>query len=204
MNYKTKNFRAQANKVLRSLILAILFSVSLFQPAAGDEVDVTFGETKVENFFPNGLRFSVKIVVQNYNGKFEFYYRLGEAEWVSYPIYCSPNTRDEVEYFTCVYYLNYEVLPPQLTISYKWRLFSPVNKVNKYSTEKTIIYENSSFNWNSLHEDKLTIWWHDHPSEFTKQILTVATDALQKQEGFYGVERHWCINRKVGVIGLSE
>lgn len=182
---KTKNFHTQTKKLYSSLILAILLSVTFIQPAAGDEVDVTFGETKVENFFPNGLRFSVKIVVQNFKGRIDFYYRLGEDEWVSYPIGCTKNKKDNVEYYGCTYYLNYEVLPPQLPISYKWRLSSPVEK---YSTEKTVIYENPNFNWNSLHEDKLTIWWHDHPSEFTAQILTTAAAALQKQEEFYGVK----------------
>ncbi len=185
MNTKIKNIRTHANKILSSLILTILLSTTLVQPAAGDEVDVTFGETKVENFFPDGFRFSVKIVVQHYRGRIDFYYRLGEDEWISYPAACTENTKDAVEYYSCVFYLNYEVLPPQLPVSYKWRLFSPVDK---YSTEKTVIYENPSFDWNSLHEGELTIWWHDHPSEFTQQILTAATTALQKQEEFYGVK----------------
>jgi hypothetical protein len=180
-----KNTHSQINKFFSSLMLAILLSVTLVQPAAGDEVDVTFGETKVENFFPNGFRFSVKIVVQHYRGRIDFYYRLGEDEWISYPADCLEKTKDSVQYYSCVYYLNYEVLPPQLPVSYKWRLFSPVDK---YSTEKTIIYENSSFEWNSLQIDKLTIWWHDHPSEFTEQILTTAATALQKEEVFYGVK----------------
>lgn len=179
------NIRTQTKKLFSGLMLALLLSVTLVQPAAGGGVDVTFGETKVENFFPDGLRFSVKIVVQHFKGQFEFYYRLGEDEWIAYPIGCTKNEKDSVEYYSCVYYLNYEVLPPQLPISYKWRLSSPVNK---YSTEKTVIYENPNFNWNSLHEDKLTIWWHDHPSEFTNQILTAATTALQKEEAFYGVK----------------
>ncbi|MFN8383143.1 MAG: peptidase MA family metallohydrolase [Anaerolineales bacterium] len=182
---KAKNAQAQIKKFFSSLILAILFSISFVQPAAGDEVDVTFGETKVENFFPDGFRFSVKIVVQHYKGRIDFYYRLGEDEWVSYPADCLQKEKDNVEYYSCVYYLNYEVLPPQLPVSYKWRLSSPVDK---YSTEKTVIYENSDFEWNSLHEDKLTIWWHDHPSEFTNQILSAATTALQKEEEFYGVK----------------
>ena len=185
MNTKKKNTRTLANKILSSLILAVLLSVTFIQPAAGDEIDVTFGETKVENFFPDGLRFSVKIVVQHYRGRIDFFYRLGEGEWTSYQADCLEKTKDSVKYYSCVFYLNYEVLPPQLPIMYKWRLFSPIDK---YSTEKTVIYENPNFNWNSLHEDKLTIWWHDHPSEFTEQILTTATTALQKQEEFYGVK----------------
>lgn len=185
MNTKKKNTRTLANKILSSLILAVLLSVTFIQPAAGDEIDVTFGETKVENFFPDGLRFSVKIVVQHYRGRIDFFYRLGEGEWTSYQADCLEKTKDSVKYYSCVFYLNYEVLPPQLPIMYKWRLFSPIDK---YSTEKTVIYENPNFNWNSLHEDKLTIWWHDHPSEFTEQILTTAATALQKQEEFYGVK----------------
>ncbi len=185
MNTRIINIRTQANKILSSLILAILLSITLIQPAAGDEIDVTFGETKVENLFPDGFRFSVKIVVQHYRGRIDFYYRLGEDEWTSYPADCLEKTKDSVKYYSCVFYLNYEVLPPQLPVSYKWRLFSPVDK---YSTEKTVIYENPNFNWNSLHEDELTIWWHDHPSEFTEQILTTAATALQKQEEFYGVK----------------
>lgn len=185
MNTKKKNTHTLANKILSSLILAVLLSVTFIQPAAGDEIDVTFGETKVENFFPDGLRFSVKIVVQHYRGRIDFFYRLGEGEWTSYQADCLEKTKDSVKYYSCVFYLNYEVLPPQLPIMYKWRLFSPIDK---YSTEKTVIYENPNFNWNSLHEDKLTIWWHDHPSEFTEQILTTAATALQKQEEFYGVK----------------
>lgn len=187
MKRNLSNYRKPIYRLVASLILAIFISTTLFQSAIGKEIEVTFGETKVENFFPDGIRFSVKIDINDQRGVVTFHYRLGGDFWSYDSAKCSAKINDDnkVEYYSCVYYLDTKGLPPQLPISYKWQLYGSVDRT---SEEKIATYENSNFDWQSLVTNNLTIWWHDHSSEFAQQLLSTSQISVQKQEALYGVK----------------
>ncbi len=187
MKMKLNNQPKQFYKLAIGLILAIFLSVTLLQPAIGKEVVVTFGETKIENYFPGGIRFSVKIDINDHRGVVTFHYRLGGDFWSYDSAKCSAKINDDnkVEYYSCVYYLDTTGMPPQLPISYKWQLYGSVDRT---SEEKNVIYENPDFDWQSLVANNLTIWWHDHSAEFAHQILSTSQTSVQQQEALYGVK----------------
>ncbi len=180
-------FRKQIYRLVASLTLAILISTALFQPAIGKEDEVTFGETRVENFFPKGIRFSVKIDINDHRGVVTFRYRLGGDSWLYDSAKCSAkiNNDNKVEYYSCIYYLDTTGLPPQLPITYKWQLYGSVDRT---SEERAVIYEDPSFDWQSLTAKNLTIWWHDRPQEFAERTLSIAEEAIHSQKSLFGVE----------------
>ena len=192
MKEKLNNQPKQFYKLAISLILAIFISTALIRPAAGKEVNVNFGETKIENHFPKGLRFSVKIdLIQTKGAHINLWYRLGADSWMQKSPNCDVKITDESansKYFSCVILLELLGVPPQLPITYKWELADPNDNPIKFSDEKVIIYSDTKFNWQNLDSDTITIWWHDRPSEFAQQILSTAQTAIQQQKAFYGVE----------------
>lgn len=187
MKKNLNDHHKQIYKLVISLILAIFLSVTFLQPATGKEVVVTFGETKTENYFPDGIRFSVKIDIDDHRGVVTFHYRLGGNSWSYDSAKCSAKINDDnkVEYYSCVYYLDTTGKPPQLPISYKWQLYGSVDRT---SEEKSVIYEDPSFDWQSLTSKNLTIWWHDRPQEFADQTLAIAAEAIKSQKSLFGVE----------------
>lgn len=184
-------------RVFISLILAVLINAMLFQPASGQEAGVTFGETKIENHFSKGLKFSIKIdLIQTNGAHINLWYQLGADNWMQQSPNCDVKITDVAapsKYFVCVIFLDLSGIPPQTPVTYKWELADPNDNPIKFSDEKVTIYSDIKFNWLNLNEDNLTIWWHDHPSEFAQQILTTANISIQKQEVFYDIELEYPI-----------
>lgn len=192
MNKKITNRYKQIYKLVTSLVLAILVSINAAQPATGKEINVIFGETQIENRFPEGISFSVKIeLIKTKGAHINLWYRLGTGTWQQESPNCTVKITDannDSKYFNCVILLDLSGLPPQTLLTYKWELADPNDNAIKFSDEFTIVYSDPQFVWQNLTEGNLSIWWHDRPVEFAEQILSTAESALQRQSVFYGVK----------------
>lgn len=190
MKKRSKNRLQQIYRLATSLILAILFSTTIVQPALSKEINVNFGETKIENLFPKGIRFSVKIeLIKTKGAHINLWYRLGSGSWAQESPNCDVKITDannNSKYFSCVILLDLSGLPPQFPLMYKWELADPNDNPIKFSDEYTIIYSDPQHVWQNLTEDNISIWWHDRPIEFAEQILSTAEAAIQRQSVFYG------------------
>ncbi len=173
-------------RILIGLLISVLFSARSIQPAISQGVEIDFGETTVENHFPKGIRFSVKIDVTDERGTIHFHYRLGNEPWAHETANCSAKVINTVvDYYSCVFFLDIPNLPPQLPISYKWRLYG---SADRYSEEQTITYEDPRFLWQTLTRGNVTIWWHDHSQEFGERVYSTVERSIQKQEPLFNVE----------------
>lgn len=168
-----------------TLIISVVISANSIQPATSQGVEIDFGETKTENHFPTGIKFSVKIDVTDERGTVDFSYKLGNESWSREAAKCSPKMiAAEVDYYSCIFFLDIPNIPPQLPITYKWRLYGTAER---YSDEQTINYENPCYLWQTLTKANVTIWWHDRPQEFAERVYTIAEKSIQQQQSLFGV-----------------
>ena len=172
-------------RVLSGLLAAILISVVAIKPANSQGVKIHFGETKIENQFPKGIRFSVKVDVADQRGSIDFYYKLGNEPWAHQDARCSANgTVIDLDYYSCIFFLDIHNIPPQLPITYKWRIYG---SAERYSEEQTVHYENPCYAWETFTRGNITIWWHDRPQEFAERVFLIAEKSIQEQQSLFEV-----------------
>jgi len=177
------------NHLWISLMLALLLSTLLSFPAQGQLVEVEFGETVIEPRFTETVRFTVKIDRGDSRGDIEFWYKMGAMNWEEGEPNCRGITvNNVVDYFNCTFLLKTDDLPPQMPIIYKWEVADPYGTALVISEEKTYVYTDPAYTWESRSTENLTVWWHDHPAEFGESAVNLAETALQNQSKLYGIE----------------
>ena len=173
-------------RIIIGLLVAICISVVSIQPVNSQGVKIYFGETKTENHFPTGIRFSVKIDVTDERGTVDFNYKLGNESWSREAAKCSPKMIvAEVDYYSCIFFLDIPNTPPQLPVTYKWRLYGTAER---YSEEQTVNYENPCYLWQTFTKGNVTIWWHDRPQEFAERVYSIAEKSIQQQHSLFEVD----------------
>lgn len=112
-------------------------------------------------------------------------YRIGDAHVTNsaHPEF-TPAKRVGAEY---VWRLQRGEIPPGSDIEYSWRIKDAAG--NGLETELvTFTYMDNRFNWQSLTEDKVILYWYDADQTFGRELLDSAVESLSRLEENVGVE----------------
>lgn len=175
----------RAINLLIGIVLSMVVAGSLAGTARSQGVQIHFGETKIENHYPKGMKFSVKIDVTDEVGAIYFHYRLGSGHWDWDYAKCSAKLiGTDVDFYSCIFFVDLTDTPPQLPITYKWQL---LGSADRYSDELTTLYGDLQYEWKNLSRGNLFVLWHDRPIEFAEQTLVTAETAVGNLEPLFGV-----------------
>ena len=70
-------------------------------------------------------------------------------------------------------------MPPGTSIQYRWSILDAGGHTLK-TQPVTIRYDDSRFEWNSIQQDDITLYWYKGDTEFADELLSAAVDGLDK------------------------
>jgi hypothetical protein len=73
---------------------------------------------------------------------------------------------------------------PGLPIRVHWEAVDSTGRRGR-SEEIPARFEDTRFDWQVMQEKNISIWWHDHPTEFGSQIFEVASTAVADQAALF-------------------
>ena len=56
------------------------------------------------------------------------------------------------------------------------------------SPQQEYVYEDPRFEWRRLEDKNVTVYWHDRPEEFGKNVFEISTRALADQRNLYDTD----------------
>lgn len=171
-------------------VIGIILATSLVQLVSTDQaraqvITIGFGETKIENHYPDGMRFSIKVTLGRASGTVSFHYQLNTKEWFYDDANCQVVGPEGDRYQSCVFFVDLAGFPPQTPVTFKWEFFGTVHAV---SDEILVNFDDPAYEWNSRNRENLTLWWHDYPDEFAERALNAAASAAAAQEKFFATD----------------
>jgi len=169
---------------LRALVFAILLLASVSRLALAQEGIAVISNT-YESLFAEEILFRLEAKSESEIEKIVLLYRIGGEETTNrgYPDF-TPGKEVAAEY---VLDLQRGEIAPFSKIEYFWRIEDAAG--NKLDTEPvSFVYEDDRFQWESLAQGKVTLYWYDADRAFAQRLLDVALESLAHLEEEIGVE----------------
>lgn len=173
-------------------ILVVMGMVILFgggytwQAEAQVTSDVTFGETLIENNFPDGTTFET--VVSSPNDEIVSAKILTGAprSTSTNQVVIDIEPGNEVS-------LVYEwdttdvTTPPSMPVLYRWEVKLASGDFVQ-SDEMLYRYDDIRFDWQVKENEAIAVWWYDRPASFGEQVFAIAERSVNEQKELFGVE----------------
>ncbi len=154
-----------------ALLLTVAASLSLV--AAQGEIEVRMNEARSD--FPTGLVFNLTAASPDGLDDVRLVYQVApDGVRTSAIPECTGGTVVSCRFDLLATPRN--VLIPGAEVTYFWRLLSASGELE--TEPQDIMYEDSRFDWQSLSEGNLTVWWYDTSEDEARDILTAAREAL--------------------------
>lgn len=167
-------------------LTAVLGFTSLSFAAA--QSDIIVDATDAENDFPNGVNFSLSFHSDtDLSGlKVTFRYEI-PPEGAS--TYQQPDCQGDTE-VDCTFALESGpdlFLVPGANINYYWQI--DVSDGNTFQTSPaTFVYDDTRFDWKSMTEGNLTVWYYAGSDSSVRSLLQIGVDGLQNIEDLLKVQ----------------
>ena len=171
-------------KKLKALAFAILLLASLSRLALAQE-GITVLSNTYDSLFAQEISFRLEARSESEIEKIVLLYCIGGEEVTNrgYPDF-TPATEVAAEYVMDV---KRGEIAPFSEIDYFWRIEDAAG--NKLDTEPvSFVYEDDRFQWESLAQGKVTLYWYDADMAFAQGLLDVALESLARLEEEVGVE----------------
>ncbi len=170
------------------LLVIGLVSSAVSVPAVSTQSQIEFRNTSVENQFPEGIVFRVEVcgranplqVVFNY--QVSGFWAWGEDTRTVY----EGETADDCDRWKSFLDTQALAVPPFSPIKYFWSVTDGTTVVSRTSND-VYYYRDTIYDWNTIHEDKVAVWWHDRPDAFGQEVMYVASLAYDDQAKFYSL-----------------
>lgn len=169
---------------LTALAFAILLLISISRPTLAQE-GITLISNTHESLFAEEILFRLKARSESEIEKIVLLYRIGGEEVTNrgYPDF-TPAKEVAAEYVLDV---QRGEIAPFSEIDYFWRIEDGAG--SKLDTEPvSFVYEDDRFQWESLTQGKVTLYWYDADGAFAQRLLEVALESLARLEEEVGVE----------------
>ncbi|MCF6277855.1 MAG: hypothetical protein L3J16_03800 [Anaerolineales bacterium] len=176
------------NKTSRLLLMVsiLLFQIFSNTGVVFAENTVRFSAPSVENRFPDELFFRVtvsssgsEIVSAKFVYTFESKY--SSVSYTKESLEVTAGTEMVLEYALDT---RDSTTPPMMPITYYWDVVDAGG--NHYESEPvTIHYEDTRFEWQSLENANVGVWWHDRPASFGETLFTTANAAFLSQKKLF-------------------
>jgi hypothetical protein len=171
-------------KKLTALVVAILLLASVSWPALAQE-GITVTSNTYESLFAEEVLFRLEARSESEIEKIVLLYRIGSEEVTNrgYPDF-SPAKEVAAEYAMD---LQRGEIAPFSEIEYFWRIEDAAG--NRLDTEPvSFVYEDDRFQWESLTQGKVVLYWYDADRAFAQRLLDIALESLARLEEEVGVE----------------
>jgi len=168
--------------ILTSLLLLLLLPL----PMVEAQSPIHFGDTHLENDFPDELAFEVE--VESDAGEIvsaRLYHALRNAtSTTQVALEFEPAGRVTLRY---TWNTSGLTIPPGAPIFYHWEVTDSAG--NRASSEEALFYyDDARYDWQVLENESIGVWWHDRPAEFGEQVFEIAQRAVGKQRSLFKVE----------------
>lgn len=170
--------------LLFSLPLLAAMLLALFAPVLAQE-GITVISNTYEYQFPEKIIFRLEAQSGSEINDITLFYQIGIEEVTNrgYPEF-APGLTVKAEHEEKP---QRGEIPPFSEIKYFWRIKDAAG--NSLKTEPiTFIYEDDRFTWQSLSDNKITLYWYDADQAFGQKLLDSAAQSLAHLEEKVGVE----------------
>lgn len=179
--------RAAAALALSSLV-SLFFILSMAEGVVAQEaINVT--SYRAENHFPERVQFIVFIEsaqpVSSVRLRYEF---SGGGAPASATATFTPGVAVRAEYDLATNNPGSGVyIPPGTVITYRWEIEDAAG--NRITTEpETVVYEDTRFQWQSLTDGNLSIYWYRGGQTFAEQLLATGRETLTSMGDLLGAQ----------------
>lgn len=169
---------------MAALAFAILLLASVYRAALGQE-GITVISNTYESLFAREILFRLEARSESEMEKIVLLYRVGGEEVTNrgYPDF-APAKEVAAEYIMDV---QRGEIAPFSEIEYFWRIEDAAG--NRLDTEPlSFVYEDDRFQWESLTQGKVTLYWYDADRAFAQRLLDIALESLARLEEEVDVE----------------
>ncbi len=167
------------------LLMALILPLVIFSPAAQAQEAITVSNNEYEEVFAEKIVFRLRVESQSEIEEITLFYRIRDeaATNRAYPEF-EPGLAVETEW---TWELKAGDIAVGSEIRYYWKVTNTAGEQLK--TEPVIFtYQDTRFEWQSLSEGKLTLYWYGQDQEFGQHLLDVAVQALTRLQEEVGVE----------------
>lgn len=170
------------------LLVIGLISSAWSAPHPVFQAEIEFRNASVENQYPAGIVFRVEVCGTTSASRLIFNYQ--EPNFWAWEkdagTVFEGETADHCDRYR--YFLDTQALsvPPFSPIKYFWSV-TEASAVMGRSSNYVYSYRDTTYEWNTLEEGKLVIWWHDRPDQFASDVMFVAARAYEDQAEFYSL-----------------
>ena len=172
------------------LLITILLTLSptLFSPARAQN-PIAFTAAEIDNHFTDELVFRVTVTstgAEIVSAKFAFTNEglYGSRSYTKDPIDFTPGQTVDLAYTLDTRDLT---TPPLMTYLYHWEVVDADG--NKYQSEEFLIrYDDNRYDWHTLGNEVIGVWWHDRPESFGQTIFDIAEEAVTYQQALFNTD----------------
>ena len=151
---------------------------------------IEFRNVNVESSFPEGITFRIEIcgrpvpsnVIFNYTTSAEAtqYWGWNEEIWSE----DEGQTSDDCDMRKFHLETKELEIPPFAPVNYYWSVTEGKNTLGR-SPEYVYLYKDGRFDWKSIENEHLSVWWHDRSDSFGQDVMSIASRAFDDQAMFY-------------------
>lgn len=166
------------------LLVTLLLTLSSIQvsPALAQN-PIAFTAAEIENHFPNEMVFRVTATSSGadiVSAKFAFTIEglYGSRSYTKDPIEFTPGQTVELAYTMDTRDLT---TPPMMTYLYHWEIVD-ADGIKHQSEDSLVRYDDNRYEWQTLENDVIGVWWHDRSESFGQTIFDIAEEAVANQK----------------------
>ncbi len=155
------------------LVLGAAAVASLSTAGAQSEIDVRVNNARSD--FPNGLVFNLTAATAGGLDEVRLIYRIApDGVRASAVPQCTGGAVVSCRFDLAATPRN--LLIPGAQVTYFWQLTS--GDLSEETAPQEVLYEDSRFDWRSLTDGNLTVWWYSGSDDEARGILTAGLEAL--------------------------
>ena len=167
-------------------LLVLVFQPLRYVSASQTPDPIEFRNYEVENGFPQSLTFKIEVCNAPENHLVYLHYQIGQSPWenTTSKAFSYGKSEDGCRRLRTTVFNRDE--PPMLDVRYYWVLRMKGGQAR--SPLQEYIYEDPQFDWQTLQNEDLILYWHDRPEEFGKKIFDIAVRSLALQRDLYATQ----------------
>jgi hypothetical protein len=174
----------------RHVLILLLFLLTIGVPIAGaqDGDTIRWGDTTVENNFPESLTLTVDlfpgdVIVQSAVIAVRPRTFIGFANPINLPAFVTGSA----ENLTLTAQINSNgITIPNLPLRYQWTVIGIDGTQYESAEEEVVIFEDNRFDWQIKQNDQLIVQWHERRESFGQEVYDIASKAIEDQQSLFG------------------
>ncbi len=184
---------------MAGIILTLIFGAALILPGgtARAQDSVQFSQPIITNQFPGGLTIQTTASSpdQQIVGAEIAYSRASLYSPESYTVEeveVTPGNQVSLEFR-----LDTEDLttPPMMSYLYRWEL-QLADGTDFISETYSVQYQDIRYDWQTLENDQVAVWWHDKPAGFGQAVFDISGEAVRLQSDLFQTD----LNQQIQVV----